>query len=137
MIHHIYFSGLYTEHRLAAWSELVEKGIVPIGTVLNLQELLATEIKETEDNSYIFILAKSQLQGFDTWIATYELKDLIAFRSEKITNDVHPSSGRNLTMFVMLSAKHWWRDELDASVEASADVSALIDTNCEGKYIWD
>lgn len=82
-----------------------------IGYSYNPQELLAEAIKESEDDSFIFILQNKQLKSFKEWLVKFELEDYVVYNMpQPITNDVHKDNGRNLTMYVLASSKHVWRE---------------------------
>jgi FMN phosphatase YigB (HAD superfamily) len=107
--------GEYYRHKRAAYDE-VFKSIADIpakelaDACKDIHKVLAEYIKESEEDSFVFILTNQQLPSFNKWLEKYELKDLIVADPAAVTNSVHISNGPNLNLRVLVSAKHLWRD---------------------------
>jgi len=87
---------------------------------INLREFLAEYIKESKEDSFVFILVNSQINEFNLWLTEKGLEEYVAYRMERpVTNGNHPQNGRNLTLVVMASKEHVWRDMFDPEIEWS------------------
>lgn len=121
MIYHILFANLY-EKTISNWSA---QSLSPmVGKRIDGQAFLAGTIKESSNDSFIFILTvlNGQSHQFDVWVEKYGLKEYIVFEPPlAIENGVHSENGRNLRLVVMASLDHAWRDmyldEEDSDVE--------------------
>lgn len=89
------------------------------GEHLDLRKLLADFIKRSEDDSFVFILTRDQLVGFDLWVKTHDMEEYIMERSELIANPVHPYNGRNLQIVVMVSKEHFYRELFEQEEESN------------------
>jgi hypothetical protein len=85
------------------------------GTPFNSFQLHADVIKESENDVFCYIITKPQAEDFKDWVKKYELEDYIIYEGAYVTNGNHPSAGRNLSLVLFASKKHFWRDmyELD------------------------
>ena len=120
MIYHLTFSRLiesyqiptyYSEYAAKQYSgHLGAKAARVAGCSIPMREWAATIIRESKDDSFCFILQNSQLPLFAEWMKKYDLEELEVFRSEAITNDIHTANGRNLTLVVLASKTHAWRE---------------------------
>ena len=112
MIYSIYFGALCTTTLVPTWyaNSPVPALKKATGRRINTEEITANKIKSSQDDSFLFVITKPQLEAFDQWIKTYGLKKYEVFRSPPITNPVHLDNGRYLTLVVLASKEHAWRD---------------------------
>ena len=90
------------------------------GQMVDGAEIMASLIKESEEDSFVFILTNAQLEAFDAWVKKYELERWMVYRMERaVTNGNHPQNGRNLTLAVFASRQHVWRDMFSSKIEWS------------------
>lgn len=107
MIYHIYFNGL--------WPYIYDNyGNVNNKYTNNLIEpksLLAKFIKESENNSFVFVVTTAQKPAFEQYLADYGLNNLIQFKMEQpITNPNYIERGRRLWLTVLQSPAHFVND---------------------------
>ena len=112
MIYSFTFSALHRNLRITSWTSQSLQDRFGIGGYVNFQALAAKAIKQSENDSFIFILAKTSKQDvyFEEFLCEYKLKNLIVRESGWITNDVHLDQPNNIKMVVLMSPKHWYRD---------------------------
>jgi len=92
-----------------------------INKKVNTFKMLADTIKESEEDSFLFIITNTQIPSFDKWVQKYKLEEFITYRMERaITNGNHTHNGRNLLFVAMCSKTHVWRDMFDESIEWSS-----------------
>jgi len=110
MIYSMYWQGMqHTSYHIPGWMQTL--GIDDlIGKNVNVLEEVAVSIKESVDDSFVFIILNSNMEAFNKWLTRYGLTDMEVFRSNAITNPVHTYKGRNLTLVVLASESHAWRD---------------------------
>ena len=98
------------------------RDLVPfINKKVNTFEMLADIIKESEEDSFLFIITNIQIPAFDKWVQKYKLEEFITYRMERaVTNGNHPYNNRNLTLIAMCSKTHVWRDMFDETIEWSS-----------------
>lgn len=110
MIYSMHWAGLQnTAYPISGWMQKI--GIDElIGKRVNLLEEITASIKESVDDTFVFILLNDNLEGFNNWLRQYNLTDMEVFRSNAITNPIHTDKGRNLTLVVLASESHAWRD---------------------------
>lgn len=90
------------------------------GKTVDSPKIIASLIKESEEDSFVFILTNAQLEAFDAWVKKYELERWMVYRMERaVTNGNHPQNGRNLTLAVFASRQHVWRDMFSSKIEWS------------------
>ena len=99
------------------YKKMVDSGIdlarLPQG---NGPQFLAEAIKESKEDSFVFILVNQQLPEFDEWIKKFNLSECIMFRMHRpVTNNPYPDNGRNLTLVVMMSKDHPYHDMFKAN----------------------
>jgi len=88
--------------------------------VLNGLEIVADYIKESEEDSFLFIITNVQVEAFDKWIKKYKLEEFVTYRMERpVTNGNHLHNGRNLLFVAMCSKTHVWRDMFDETIKWS------------------
>lgn len=106
MIYHIYWSNIrYKTRVLYDWTKNP-----PVRDTHLCLPVLTSLIRTSKDNSFVFILTNEQLASFDNWIKEKKLDDNEVYRMPRpVTNPNHPSYGRNLTLIVLISTKHFWR----------------------------
>jgi hypothetical protein len=68
-------------------------------------------IKQSENDTFVFILTDTQIDTFNEWTLSSGIEELIVYKMPRpITNMVHAGHGRRLTLVVISSAKHFWRE---------------------------
>ena len=78
-----------------------------VDVLVDQKKIYAQIIKESTEDSFVFILTNSQLKEFEEWIKQNELEDYVMYKMPRpVTNDVHPENGRNLTLYVLCSPNH-------------------------------
>lgn len=78
--------------------------------------LLAEAIKESKEDSFVFILVNRQLEEFNNWLSRNNLTNHVMFRMHRpVTNHPYPDNGRNLTLVVLMSSDHPYHDMFKAS----------------------
>lgn len=88
------------------------------GKQFDTRRMMAEVIKESKEDSFVFILTNTQLESFKAWIEQYKLEEFEVFRMARpVTNGNHPKNGRNLTMVVFASKEHVWRDMFEDETE--------------------
>lgn len=76
---------------------------------VNRKQLLAEAIKETDNNSFVFIILNEQMVDFNNWLDKYSLKENEVYRmAQPITNGKY--EGRRLNLIVLMSKKHAMHD---------------------------
>ena len=96
---------------------------------INTAELLAEVIKESEDDSFVFITTKNNNldETLNDWIDKYNLRDYIVYEStDFITNPVHPHNKKNLKVYVMVSKEHFWRELTPEDIECEIEGEILV-----------
>ena len=86
------------------------------GKDINTARMLANFIRNSKDDSFVFILGKNggQVDKFNKWIHEHKLEDYIICRPEYgITNQHHLDAPRNLFLVVMASKEHFIHDMLE------------------------
>lgn len=79
-------------------------------------QFLAEAIKESKEDSFVFVLTNIQLPSFDEWIKKFNLSEYIMFRMHRpVTNNPYPDNGRNLTLVVMMGKDHPYHDMFKAN----------------------
>ena len=78
------------------------------------RKLLAQFIKQSEDNTFIFILPEKSgmyTTFMNDFIKKYGLEENIVFEpSQALTNKIHLYNERNLRLVVLASSSHFWRE---------------------------
>ena len=112
MIYSIYFGGLSNATQVPYWygNSPVPALKKATGRRINTEEITANKIKSSQDDSFLFVITNPQLEAFERWIKAYGLEEYEVFRSPPITNPVHLYNGRYLTLVVLASKEHAWRD---------------------------
>lgn len=78
---------------------------------VNRQESLATQIKESKDDSFTFIITGAQEPDFEKWIKDFNLEEYIMYKQPyQVTNPVHSYKGRNLRLYVLQSKNHFQQE---------------------------
>lgn len=112
MIYHVFFGGVDGQSRqIPDWCVPALKPLV--GKRIDGLSFLANIIKQSEEDSFIFILVNKsgQEERFNKWVEEYELDNYIIFTPPTlVTNGVHPENGPNLRLVVMASSNHPMRD---------------------------
>ena len=121
MIHHCYFEQLrrastqiypYASGQVSAEYALVARVKAMYPPKFNMREYMGQRIRDSQDDSFIFITTKSQDEEFSKWLEEESLKDLITTQSEYIQNHNYPEHGPKLKITVIQSKNHFQRDEL-------------------------
>ena len=132
MIHSIVFQSLRDSYEVPSYftnkmysKHAVYKYIMDalpfINKKFNTFKILADIIKESEEDSFLFIITNVQVEAFDKWVKEHKLQEFITYRMERaVTNGNHPQNGRNLLFVAMCSKTHVWRDMFDESIEWSS-----------------
>lgn len=85
----------------------------------NTKAICAEFIRESEEDSFVFILTNAQMENFNEWLEKEKLEELEVYRMpQPVTNGNHPQNGRNLTLVVLCSKKHVWRDMFETETES-------------------
>ena len=115
MIYTMYFGAMHEGDVISRWHPLYDK----YGSVIaDRSELVARYIKESENNSFVFITTKTQEKEFNTFLKTNKLNNLIVFETPYyITNPVHIYNGRALKITVLQTEKHFVNDLYDEAEE--------------------
>jgi len=121
MIHYIYWTNLSTNLKISSYyfREEMQKSTLPdyqwckglMGLSqskgYNVRQIVTDMIKESDEDSFVFILTKNQWPEFSKWVTEEELKDLIIFKTEGgVTNGNHPQDKRNLNLVVFAGKNH-------------------------------
>jgi len=86
----------------------------------NPREFLRDGIKGTSDNTFVFILVGEQLEDFNKWIKAEGLEEYVVYRMpQPITNGIQ--NRRRLTLAVLCSLDHVWRDMYQLEGEENAE----------------
>ncbi len=82
-----------------------------IGKTFDYKKMVAEVIKESTEDSFVFIITNNQMEDFTKWIKENKLEEYGVYRmTQAITNGNHPHNGRNLLLVVFASKQHVWRD---------------------------
>lgn len=82
-----------------------------VGMRFNYKKMAAEVIKESTEDSFVFIITNKQMEDFTKWIKENKLEKYEVYRmTQAITNGNHPDNGRNLLLVVFASKQHVWRD---------------------------
>jgi len=74
-------------------------------------EDVAEAIKTLEDNTFVFIIQKKQVDKFNEWLDKHGLREYIVYQMPTwVTNQVHEYNGRNLKLVVLANKTHFWRE---------------------------
>jgi hypothetical protein len=88
------------------------------GKILNFAAMTAKVVRESVDDSFVFIITNGQMFEFNTWLSEHGLTEYEVFRQARpITNAIHRDTGRNLTLVVLASDQHVWRDMFESEFE--------------------
>jgi hypothetical protein len=124
MIYSMYFEMIRREsEHVAPWyaraeGVMYEELCKLAGKRVNISAMTAKVIKESEDDSFVFIITNPQMLEFNTWLSKYELEEYVVFRQERpITNSGHDYNGRNLNLIVLASKQHAWREMFETEEE--------------------
>lgn len=91
-----------------------------IGQTINLQEELAHYIKQSKDDSFVFIVTRrGQYDAFHAWLDKYDMQEYVVFEPPTgVTNPnyadrwTYPAShDGNLKMIIMASKDHSLQDQ--------------------------
>jgi hypothetical protein len=98
---------------VSQWSSEYIKNRAKIGARFTFKSELATFIKESKNDTFIFILVKTQdqLEPWEKWLEDYGLEDLVVLRTKGITNPIHSQYKHNLVLAVLQSKEHFQRKE--------------------------
>lgn len=112
MIYFCYYSGVQEQTVVHQYYNLPDRFK---GSTYNTQKMLADEIKESKDDSFVFIIPRSSLEtSFHAWLEKYDLEKFIVYKSEGITNPIHSWQKHNLVLYVLASKEHFWREMYDS-----------------------
>ena len=108
MIYEVYWDvAKVTDHSGYDWTKEPPRRTA----VTNNRQLLAQMIKKSKDCTFIFIVTNAQHFGLKDFLKEYSLDDDLFYKMQRpITNPIHPSHGRNITLVVVGSRKHFWRE---------------------------
>lgn len=116
MIYQIRWFYLCMDEAKSPWNGAAFPPDTPDGfikTGVSKRAALAEFIKcpESDDDTFIFIIPKHEgtLLGFEKWLKDSSLEEYVAFRTEGITNPMHPDRPKNLFLFIVQSPKHYAR----------------------------
>lgn len=114
MIYYIYFTAMPTYRAKGMWDLYSVATHYGSRESINPQKILGSIIKESKDNSFVFILTGNEevgmLQQFNQFLEREGLKDLVVFQPRAFTNFNYPDQTRNLNLVVLMSPTHWYRD---------------------------
>lgn len=132
MIYHVHFGildGLLLVRDYSLWdySKSYPNGTHPFAkfspifyTKLSKWGALAKLIRESKEDSFIFILVKHNetYANFLNWVEEEKLEEYIMYHfPEGVTNPNYLDNGRNLVPVVMCSKEHMWREQLKGNHE--------------------
>lgn len=87
------------------------------GKTFNLVRIMSDKIKESVNDTFVFINTVSQERDFDNFLDKYELKDLIVYQMPYYVTNQNHNQGRNLRVTVLASKEHFWRDWTPDEIE--------------------
>lgn len=136
MIHYVYFSALQTARRLSCYDAFEMKLMYGSKDVINTFSILAQTIRESKDDSFVFILtgisnsgnsgSKSMLQLFNDYLEREKLAELIVFNPPAFTNRNYPTQTKNLYLVVLMSKEHWFRELMPPEGLASSALTSPV-----------
>ena len=89
-----------------------------IGISFDYKKMMAEVIKESTEDSFVFIITNKQMEDFTKWIKENKLEEYEVYRMARpITNGNHTTNGRNLLLVVFASKQHVWRDMFETETE--------------------
>jgi len=89
-----------------------------IGQTFDYKKVAAEVIKESTEDSFVFIITNKQMEEFTKWIKENKLEEYEVYRMARpITNGNHTHNGRNLLLVVFASKQHVWRDMFEIEME--------------------
>lgn len=115
MIYHVTWGNLGDGIVVNQWNKRYY-GNLPIGTVLRPKEDLVKFIKESEDDTFVFIfpttlMAHYYWHPFNSWLDANDFRKNIVLQTGKISNPIHPDRRHELVVVVLQSDKHFQREE--------------------------
>lgn len=120
MIYNVHWDSMHEQCVRAMW-----RGSFPniskddweamVGRPYALKDRLIKLMKETKDNSFVFIVTKDQYPSFEEFLDKNELKDLIIKETPFITNVNYPDQGPRLKLMVFQTKDHFQREEASDS----------------------
>lgn len=129
----VYFAGLkenyYISESLRAWTPqyCVDRGYPSdheytkyakqAGKTFNLFRIMSDKIRESVNDTFVFINTVAQEKDFDNFLENYELKDLIVYQMPYYVTNQNHNQGRNLRVTVLASKEHFWRDWTPDEIE--------------------
>ena len=118
-----YSNKMYQDYRKVAVMQKEVK--TDYNFLYNPKSWLVEGIKNTVDNSFVFILTPEQYPLFKAWVMYNNLAKYIVLEPNYfITNGNHQSAGRRLKLVVMMTEDHSYRDLFDEE--------GLVDHTSEG-----
>ena len=132
MIYHVHFGifdGLLLnrDYSLPNYGRSFTDGVHPYAkfspifyTKLSRWGALAKLIRESKEDSFIFILVKHNrtYKNFLEWVEQEKLEEYIMYSfPEGVTNPNYLDNGRTLVPVVMCSKEHMWREQLKENHE--------------------
>jgi hypothetical protein len=114
MIYHLYFQLVNSSRAMYRYSpipEYAKYGDMKERPWLDARGYIGHRIKKSSNDSFVFILTKTQEPHFLKFLEDYELKDLIVKESPWITNHNYPENPKNLKIFILQSEDHFQRKE--------------------------
>ena len=108
-----------SEFTVSKWSSEAIKALAEVGSTFSFKGDLATFIKESKNDTFIFILVKTQgqLESWEKWLEDSNLGDLVVLRTKGITNPIHPQYKHNLVLAILQSKEHFQRNETKENQE--------------------
>jgi len=92
------------------------------GKTFNLYRKMSDKIKESVNDTFVFINTVSQERDFDNFLDKYELKDLIVYQMPYYVTNHNNNEGRNLRVTVLASKEHFWRDWYSDDTESLNEI---------------
>ena len=127
MIYSVYFDAVYPVSKFAPWGIPNNKEYDDLRalyhTPVNYLVEFATYIKESSEDTFIFIITPGQQTKFDDWISQKGLEEYIIYQMPRpITNGNHLHLGRRLKLLIMASKDHILHGDLfDETTEWSTE----------------
>ena len=112
MIYEVWFTGILPSYTPSQFDKQLVLDTHNNQVSINRRKLLAEFIRRSKQDTFIFIVTQKdgQEELFLDWIKKEQLDSYIMEETESILNPIHPHSGRNLKIYIMMSSEHVFRD---------------------------